>query len=255
MEYFISKLSKNENGLIDSVYVYSHHENESKDLGSINRVQLLKLKQKNKISTIHKDSNGKWRRGKEIRYENNLFSWDKNLPINKVKRKTFISYYHADDQYYKEKFKKLFGDLIVNKSVEKNDIDSDNSDEYIKKLIQKDYLADTTVLVVLIGINTRHRMHVDWEISGALNLKVGDKYSGLLGIILPNHSDFGSEDATIDLLPARFADNLKSGYAVIRDWTENRVKMQEYIELAFTNRISKSLKRNNSRIQMKIDTK
>ena len=90
------------------------------------------------------------------------------LPQNITKRKTFLSYYHKDEQY-KKYYENLFDDLIVNKSVKKGDINSDNSDEYIKQLIQKDYLYDTTVLVVLLGDKTKHRKHVDWEISGALN--------------------------------------------------------------------------------------
>ena len=134
-----------------------------------------------------------------------------------------------------------------------NDIDGEN-DEYIKQLIQKGYLHDTTVLVVLIGNKTKCRKHVDWEISGALNFKVGDTYAGLLGLKLPSHPDFGTGQATYDLLPARFADNFKTGYAIIRDWTEDTVKIQSYIELAFDNRTCKSDKRTNSRTQMKDDT-
>ena len=97
-------------------------------------------------------------------------------------------------------------------------------------------------------------MHIDWEISGALNVKVGEKYSGLLGIILPDHPDFGTEKATYNLMPARLADNFKSGYAVIRDWTDDRIKMQEYIELAFEQRTSKATERVNSRTQMQENT-
>ena len=113
--------------------------------------------------------------------------------MNDTKRKSFVSYYHKDNQDDRTKFENLFGDLIVSKSVEDGDIDSDNSDGYIKQLIQKDFLADTTVLVVLIGQKTKCRMHVDWEISGALNLKIGDNNAGLLGIILPSHSDYGTK--------------------------------------------------------------
>jgi hypothetical protein len=165
-----------------------------------------------------------------------------------------VSYFHKDDQNSRAKFENLFGDLIVSKSVEKDDIDTDNSDEYIKQLIQKEYLSDTTVLVVLIGPKTKCRMHVDWEISGALNLKVGDKNAGLLGILLPTHPDYGTEKATYNLMPQRLADNFKSGYAIIRDWTDDRIKMQSYIEEAFANRTSKEDKRDNSRIQMDKDT-
>lgn len=251
MEYFISKLIKNDDGLINTVNLYTFDGQNLNDLGTEKRTKLVQLKNSfNKISTIYRNSDGVWQRGNTISYTNNRFSWDRQLPLNITKRKTFISYYHKEDQYYKEKFKALFDDLIVNKSVEDNDIDSDNSDGYIKQLIQKDYLSDTTVLVVLIGRNTKHRMHIDWEISGALNLKVGEKYSGLLGIILPDHPDYGTGKATNNLMPARLADNFKSGYALIRDWTDDRVKMQKYIELAFEQRTSKSTERVNSMAQM-----
>lgn len=255
MEYFISKLIKNDDGLINTINLFSFDGQNLNDLGTENRTKLVQLKNSfNKISTIYKSSDGVWQRGAIIDYVNSLFSWDRNLPLNITRRKTFISYYHKEDQYYKEKFKALFDDLIVNKSVEDNDIDSDNSDGYIKQLIQKDYLADTTVLVVLIGKNTKHRMHIDWEISGALNVKVGEKYSGLLGIKLPDHPDYGTGKSTYNLMPARLADNFKSGYAVIRDWTDDRVKMQEYIELAFEQRTSKATERVNSRTQMQENT-
>jgi hypothetical protein len=176
------------------------------------------------------------------------------MPKILTKRKTFISYYHYDDQGYRDEFENLFGDLIVSKSVEYGDINSDNSDGYIKQLIQKEYLQDTTVLVVLIGSKTKCRKHVDWEISGALNKKVGDNYAGLLGILLPSHPDFGTGKAKHNLMPARLSDNLKTGYAIIRNWTEDRAKMQSYIEEAFSNRTAKSEKRVNSRVQMDEDT-
>ena len=65
------------------------------------------------------------------------------------------------------------------------------SDDYVKQLIQKGYLYDTTVLVVLLGAKTKCRKHVDWEMSGALNRKVGDTYAGLLGLMLLTHPDYG----------------------------------------------------------------
>ena len=176
------------------------------------------------------------------------------LPQNITKRKTFLSYYHKDEQY-KKYYENLFDDLIVNKSVQKGDINSDNSDEYIKQLIQKDYLYDTTVLVVLLGDKTRHRKHVDWEISGALNRKVGDHYAGLLGIVLPTHPDHGKPNyqKNHSNFPKRFWANYESGYAVMIDWTEDRVFMQNAIEKAFRQR-SYNDKRRNSIPQMQINT-
>lgn len=256
MEYFISKLSfQLEEKMIDNVFAYQYDGNNLISLDIKDRNWLLNRHNNGyQISTLKKISNGKWQRGAHVNYINNLFNWNKKLPLNITKRKTFISYYHYEDQYYKEEFKNLFGDLITHKSVEDGDIDSDNSDGYIKQLIQKGYLSDATVLVVLIGPNTKHRKHIDWEISGALNYKVGDKYSGVLGLLLPNHPDFGTNMATYNLMPARLADNFKSGYAIIKDWTDDRVKMQEYIELAFEKRHTHSDDIDNTEKQMTKNT-
>ena len=163
------------------------------------------------------------------------------------KHKIFISYYHKDDQSYRNKFEELFGDIFINKSVEPGDIDSDNSDDYIKQLIQKGYITDSSVLVILVGPKTYCRKHVDWEISAALNKKVGG-YSGVIGLCLPNHPNFKKE-YNPDIVPARLVDNLDSGYAEFYDWIEDIDKMKTRIEIAFKNRIEKSDKIDNSRIQ------
>jgi hypothetical protein len=203
---------------------------------------------------IIKQAEGKWQVGSALRLDGNNLKWDSSLPFIQTKRKCFVSYYHYDDSDYKEEFLELMDDLTVSKSVEDGDIDSDLSDEYIKQLIQKEYLYDTTVLIVLIGPKTKCRKHVDWEISGALNYKVGDSYAGLLGLILPEHHDYGTEKPTYSKIPERLADNFKSGYAVIKDYTIDRNKLQEYIELAYKNRKSKADKRVNKRLQMQEDT-
>jgi hypothetical protein len=218
------------------------------------------------FATVTKTKDGKWSKLNNVyrikTFYNDFISINNstirddlgNIPFNITKRKTFISYYHKDEGEKRKEFENLTNDLIINKSVEQGDIDSDNSDDYIKQLIQKEYLKDTTVLVVLVGNKTKCRKHVDWEISGALNFKVGNTYAGLLGLIVPTHPDFGTGKATYDLMPARLADNFKTGYAVIADWTEDRKTIQSYIELVFDYRTSKADKRNNARTQMQKDT-
>lgn len=254
-DYCVSKLNLDENGMIDSIFCCQYNgDSKSSTFYEQNRNWMVqKVSNGKSFCSIRRNDSGTWNKIGDFTFKNGLFSWF-IVPQYITRRKTFISYYHKEDQFYKEKFKSLFDDLIVNKSVKENDIDSNNSDGYIKQLIQKDYLSDTTVLVVLIGRNTKHRMHIDWEISGALNLKVGEKYSGLLGILLPDHPDYGTSKVTYNLIPARLADNFKSGYAVIRDWTDDRVKIQEYIELAFEQRTSKSSERVDSRVQMQKNT-
>ena len=155
-EYLITKLSFRENEkLINDVFVYEY-DGETLSAGENNDREWMvnKISAGSKLShmTPNATKKDKWIRGEPFSYTNGLFSWGLVLPKNLTKRKTFISYYHHDDQEYKEKFLNLFGDLIVSKSVDENDIDSDNSDEHIKQLIQNDFLADTTVLIVLIGL-------------------------------------------------------------------------------------------------------
>lgn len=254
-EYFITKLSfRNDQKLIRDVFAYEYDGNNLSD-GEDRQLHWLvnRNEEGSKISILTRSDEGKWVRGKEFTYQNELFAWGENLPENITKRKTFVSYYHKDDQAYREKLENLFEDLIVSKSVEDGDIDSDNSDEYIKQLIQKDYLKDTTVLAVLVGPNTKCRKHVDWEIAGAISTRVGGN-SGLVGILLPSHPDFGSENYHATNLPERLAANVNSGYAILRDWTTDRKLLQSYIEEAFLNRTLKTDRRANSSPQMQRNT-
>lgn len=252
-DYLISK-EKWISGLntIESFIV--HEDNGSTVSNGVQRARswiVAKLEEGKTFCCIIKGEDGHWNKSSALTLNiSGGLKWGISLPLIFPKRKCFISYYHKDDKKYKEKFYNMTSDLITHKSVDEGEIDSDNSADYVKQLINQNYLDDTTVLIILIGPNTKCRKHVDWEISGALNYKVGDRYSGLLGLVLPNHPDFGRKEATFSLMPARLADNFKSEYAIIRDYTADRKKLQEYIEVAFNNRMDKNDKRDNSRIQM-----
>ncbi len=237
-EYFVTKLSfRDDEKIIRDVFAFEYDGTTLSEGETRQRHWLVnRANEGSKISVLKRNAKGKWSRGNQFTYNNNLFSWPETLPENITKHKTFVSFYHKDDQDYRERFENLFGDLVVSKSVDDGDIDSDTSDEYIKQLIQKDYLSYTTVLVVLIGAKTKCRKHVDWEISGALNYKVGDNYAGLLGLFLPSHPNYGADKYIPDLIPQRLHANVKSGYAVLRDWTDDRVKLQQYIEKGFAKR-------------------
>lgn len=253
-DYCVSKLNLDQHGLIESIICCKDY-GDSLDSNCVekNRNWMVQNVSNGKsFCSIKRNDSGSWNKIGDFSYDGSIFSWYL-IPKNITKRKTFISYYHNDDQEYKEKFKNLFNDLIVHKSVEDGDIDSDNSDGYIKQLIQKDFLADTTVMIVLIGPNTKYRKHIDWEISGALNIKVGDKCAGILGLKLPSHPDYKTGKYNYSHLPERLSDNLKSNFAIIRDWTDDRIKLQEYIEEAFIRRTSHYDNRDNSRIQMTED--
>lgn len=81
-----------------------------------------------------------------------------------TRHKVFISYHHAD-QRYKDALVKMLGTDVIHKSVGDGDISIDVSAEYIKRLIQEDFLRDASVCIVLVGRETHKRKHVDWEIS------------------------------------------------------------------------------------------
>lgn len=157
-----------------------------------------------------------------------------------VKRKIFISFHHANDEYYKKEFERLFWHLFINKSVQDWSINSDNSTEYIKRLIQSsDYLRDASVCIVLVWQDTYKRKHIDWEISWALDKKLSG-YSWMIGICLPTHNDYLKTNYKEDIVPPRLVANLKSWYAKFYDWTNDSEKIKKYIEEAFNNRVSKS---------------
>lgn len=156
-----------------------------------------------------------------------------------TQHKVFISYYHSDDEYYKEQFETMFNHLFIFKSVNPGDIDPGNSENYIKRLIQKEYIEDASVVIVLVGPNTLNRKHVDWEISAGLNSKLGG-YSGLIGILLPEFQ-LSSGKFNYDHLPPRLSDNVKSGYAKIYTWNDacsSGARISNIVETSFNNRLS-----------------
>ena len=104
------------------------------------------------------------------------------------KHKVFISYHHANDQAYKEALLELNDtyDIFIDASVDTGDVDDNLDDDEIRQKIRDEYLRDSTVTIVLVGLETKKRKHVDWEIySSMFNGKV-NKQSGVLVINLPS---------------------------------------------------------------------
>jgi hypothetical protein len=169
-----------------------------------------------------------------------------------TQHKVFISYYHRADQWNRDRFEQAFGHLFISKSVQLGGIDSDLSTDYIKCLIQEGYISDSSVVIVLVGQKTYCRKHVDWEISAGLNKKING-YSGLLGILLPDFPLTPNGQYYFKDIPARLADNVKTGYANVYTWNwlcSSHQLIQDAIQEAFQHRVSASDKIDNSRIQM-----
>lgn len=165
------------------------------------------------------------------------------------KHKVFISFYHKDEKYKRYLVDK-FSYLFINKSVENGEYDPDDSDEYIKRLIREEKITDSSVIVVLIGPNTYKRKHVDWEIYAGLRESINGR-SALIGIILPEYRlDEGNKFRCEDI-PARLADNVKSGYSKIYSWSYAVQNYSQIINDAFNEKNSIKNKADNSRQQMK----
>jgi len=166
------------------------------------------------------------------------------------KHKVFISFYHHDDENYRRVFEQTFSNVFINKSVQPGAINTEVSTEYIRRLIREGFLDDASVVVVLVGPNTKSRKHVDWEIAAALHPQVGGR-SGLVGLLLPTFP-LANNQYQYDDLPPRLADNVKSGYANVYTWndaTSSVFRMTQIIDQAFEARVGLSTKSDNRRIQ------
>lgn len=173
--------------------------------------------------------------------------------IYNQKHKVFISFYHHDDQKYKDYIDKYLSSNIINKSVKSGEYDSDNSDEYIKRLIREEKICDSSVVIVLVGPNTKRRKHVDWEIYAGLSPSINGS-AGLVGIILPELKPTSDGKYYYDDIPPRLSDNWKSGYADVYEWDYAKNHFDGIIEKAFNSRVKRKDLIDNSRIQKKYNT-
>ena len=116
-EYFITKLSfREDEKLIRDVYAYEYDGvtlSEGEDRQRYWMVNRTTEGSQISIMEPNPDENDKWIRKKPFTYNNGYYSWEFKLPENITKRKTFVSYYHHDDQNYRRRFENLFGEKIV----------------------------------------------------------------------------------------------------------------------------------------------
>ena len=155
------------------------------------------------------------------------------------RHKVFVSYHHANDQGYRNRFELLFADkhdIMVSKSVQLGDIETSLQTETIRQKIRDEYLRDSTVTVVLIGSETWKRKHVDWEIGSSIRDTKNNSRSGLLGIILPSYPRTDKTKYDPHTIPPRLYDNIECNFAQIYNWNENPAIVQQWIHDAFERR-------------------
>lgn len=153
--------------------------------------------------------------------------------------KVFISYHHANDEFYKSQFINLFSNIFkgfISKAVEIGDINPLISVDSIRSNIRDNFIRDASVTLVLIGTETWKRKHVDWEISSSIRQTQLNSRCGLLGILLPSHPSYGLDTYDGGIVPPRLVRNQECGYASIYDWTNDVSKVKSRIHDAYDRR-------------------
>ncbi|MEZ9494927.1 TIR domain-containing protein [Vibrio splendidus] len=161
--------------------------------------------------------------------------------MKNYRHKVFMSYHHDNDQSYRNRFEAMFAtqyDIMVSKSVQIGDIDSNLKVDTIRQKVRDEYLRDSTVTIVLVGSQTWQRKHVDWEIGSSIRHTQFNLRSGLIGILLPSYQrPFGNPSGyRADTIPPRLSDNVNCGFAKIYNWSDDPKEVQSWIHEAFERR-------------------
>ena len=154
------------------------------------------------------------------------------------RHKVFVSYYHDEDQRYRNRFEDLFDrhfDIMVSQSVDIGDIDPNLKTETIRQKIRDEYIRDATVIVVLVGPHTWQRKHVDWEIYSGLHDTKNNPRCGLLGIFVPSYPLPGNKYDR-HTIPPRLHDNIARKFTKIYKWSTDPFSVSNWIHEAFTRR-------------------
>jgi len=203
-----------------------------------------------------------------------------------TKHKVFISYHHFLDQEYKD-FLEEFNDehqIFINQSVQIGEIDDSLPTEQIRETIRDDYLRDSSVLILLVGLETKNRKHIDWEIYSSMRDSKLNKKSGILVINLPTikssytRAGHGTDEKKIytpdirwvsiddrkeyerryPYMPERIIDNLltsKSNISIVNwaDVINDPEKLRYLIDLTFRDR--EKCEYDLSRLMKKVNSK
>ena len=155
------------------------------------------------------------------------------------RHKVFVSYHHENDEGYRNRFDRMFVevyDIMDSRSVNLGDIPNGLHIDEVSRRVRDDHLSDSTVTVVLIGMDTWRRKHVDWEIAGTVRDTPANPRSGLLGIILPSHQSFDAGHYDPYTIPPRLYDNVECGFAEIYFWSESPRHVASWVDSAFRRR-------------------
>lgn len=182
--------------------------------------------------------------------------------------KVFVSFHHDNDQKYKDSLVKwgVENNIFIDGSVDMGEIPDDWTPQQIREYIRDEHLKDTSVTILLIGIETKNRKHIDWELFSSMYDGKKNKKSGIIVINLPSvdckyHTLCSQEEKTAVLpdvknwititdrteyerrypyMPARIIDNLiKPGVNIsVVNWSDINVKnLTILVDKAYDSRI------------------
>lgn len=102
--------------------------------------------------------------------------------------KVFVSFHHANDQWYKDELVRLGteNNVFIDGSVDMGEIPDNWDARHIREYIRDNHLKDTTVTILLVGTETKNRKHIDWELFSSMYDGKVNKKSGILVINLPS---------------------------------------------------------------------
>ncbi|EPL6453489.1 TIR domain-containing protein [Providencia rettgeri] len=111
-----------------------------------------------------------------------------------TQHRVFISYHHDNDQWAKEELIELNkkNSIFIDKSLpldgisETKEDGSNKTDDEIRIEIRDNYLRSTSVVLLLVGTETKNRKHVDWELYSSMRDSPKNKKSSIVVIQLPS---------------------------------------------------------------------
>src|ERR1700737_2851598 len=159
------------------------------------------------------------------------------------RHKCFVSYHVGDEDEgatFLEDYATVFIPTVVGITEDDDFVDSEDT-EYIMDRIRQEYLADSTVTIVMLGQCTWARRFVDWGVYSSLRRYEDYPPSGRSAITLPSMAS-GTKR-----LPDRVNDNVDSGYARWKKYPDSADDLRGFIQTAFDARTEKSDLIDNSR--------
>ena len=126
--------------------------------------------------------------------------------------RVFISYHHRNEGYLKEELLRMNreNNIFIDCSVSTGDIDENLEPQAIRQTIRRNYLSGSTVVLLLVGRETKYRKHVDWEVYSSM---YNGTNFGRSGVVVLNAPDCESNYFT-----APFDEIKKTMYPQISNW-------------------------------------